>query len=157
MTPMLALIPLIAQGGILIFDELYCHRRRGLPTWERWGHPLDTLTVAFCVSWLRWTEPTQANLRLYLAFAAFSCLFVTKDEFVHREHCDGLEHWLHPLAFLSLGWLWWNREGVQVISLQLGILVAWTAFQIIYWSFPRGVRTIRPPTRTPSPPRKIPD
>ena len=40
-------------------------------------------------------------LKLYIIFALISCLLVTKDEFVHTEHCEGAEHWLHALLFLN--------------------------------------------------------
>src|ERR1019366_3333568 len=33
------------------------HQRRGLPRWERLGHPLDTLSVAGCYGWLVATGP----------------------------------------------------------------------------------------------------
>ena len=30
------------QALVMAVDEFYCHYRRELPRWERWGHPLDT-------------------------------------------------------------------------------------------------------------------
>ncbi len=43
-------VPFALQGLAILVDEFYFHRRRGLPIWERWGHPLDTLSLLIC--WL---------------------------------------------------------------------------------------------------------
>jgi hypothetical protein len=98
-------------------DELWFHRRRGLPRWERIGHPLDTATVLLCLS-LPWLLPLEARtLWLYAGLAAFSCLFVTKDEPVHARLCPAGEHWvhavlfvLHPVTLAIAALLWSARE-----------------------------------------------
>ncbi len=38
-------IPFALQTCCMAVDEVHFHRQRGLPRWERLGHPLDTLTV----------------------------------------------------------------------------------------------------------------
>lgn len=94
-------------------DEAWFHRRRGLGRWERWGHPADTATVLLCYL-LALSAPgagsalpgaasapaaLPAGLAAYLAAAAFSTLFVTKDEWIHAKACAGAELWLHALLF----------------------------------------------------------
>jgi hypothetical protein len=57
-------------------DEFYFHRRRGLPRWERLGHPLDTLTALACFVWLLSAAPSASSLSVYTGLSVFSCLFV---------------------------------------------------------------------------------
>lgn len=109
----LLLLPLAVQGLAILVDEFYFHFARGLPRWERIGHPLDTLTVLAPVLWLVFTLPSQRNLIVYILAAAFSCFFVTKDEFVHADLCAPVEHLnhavlfiVHPLVFAALALLW---------------------------------------------------
>src|SRR5579859_2687786 len=109
----LLLLPLVIQGLAILVDEFYFHFSRGLPRWERIGHPLDTFTVLAPVLWLLIAAPTATNLVVYIVAAIFSCLFVTKDEFVHAELCVPAEHWnhavlfiAHPLVFVALALLW---------------------------------------------------
>ena len=81
------LVPFFLQILIISFDEFYFHVRRGLPKWERLGHPLDTLTVLACFCFVLFVPYSPFSLKVYIALALFSCIFVTKDEFVHKEHC----------------------------------------------------------------------
>ena len=48
----LLMLPIALQAMAMVVDEGWFHRRRGLPRWERLGHPLDTLTIAVCLGWL---------------------------------------------------------------------------------------------------------
>jgi len=80
-------------------DEFYCHRKRGLPRWERIGHPLDTLTVLLCLAWILYIPPNHRTVVVYLSLAVFSCVFVTKDEPVHKRYCSPSEMWLHAILF----------------------------------------------------------
>src|ERR1051325_10514494 len=110
----------------MVVDEVWYHRRRGLPRWERLGHPLDTLTVAIVYAWaLAHPHPERGGLAGYVALAAFSCLFVTKDEPIHRRVCSAGETWLHavlfilhPVVFLAFGLLWLDGERT-FLALQL--------------------------------------
>lgn len=112
------LLPFGLQMVCMAFDELYFHRRRGLPQWERIGHPLDTLTVVICLLWLLSVPPGSVAVAIYAGLAIFSCLFVSKDEWVHHKHCPAGEQWvhallftLHPLVLLSAGLLWPAAHG----------------------------------------------
>jgi hypothetical protein len=148
------LIPFALQLLCMAVDELYFHRRRGLPPWERWGHPLDTLTVLACLGWLLAQPPNQFSLNVYAALSVFSCLFVTKDEWVHRQACTPAEHWLHallflshPLALLGAGLLWPAAHGkslplIRAEGFERAVLLGQTLltagcglYQLIYWNF----------------------
>src|SRR5215471_94772 len=110
---LILLTPFPLQMICMAVDEIHFHRRRGLPRWERLGHPLDTLTVLACFVWLLTAAPS-----------AFSCLFVTKDEPTHSKYCSSGDHWLHamlfilhPLVLLSAGLLWpaWRQQSLSFI------------------------------------------
>lgn len=87
---------LILQGLLIMIDEFFFHHRRHLPTWELWGHPLDTVFTLVPLLSLLFSPPFW----LYSGLAAFSCVFITKDEWVHRELCSAVEMWLHALLFV---------------------------------------------------------
>lgn len=138
------LIPIVLQGVAMVIDEGWFHRARGLPRWERIGHPLDTLTLVACLVWLLATDPlSNVGLPGYVALAVFSTLFVTKDEGVHARLCTGGEQWLHavlfvlhPIVLAALGYLWWLGEGGLLVG-QLGLTVAFMMYQVIYWNVER--------------------
>jgi hypothetical protein len=136
----LLLAPFVLQGALVSVDEFHFHRKRGLPRWERWGHPLDTLTALFPFGFLLLTPPSNRALGIYAALAAFSCLFVTKDEFVHAEACGKAERWLHanlfllhPVVFISAGYLWWESRLSGALASQAFLLAVFFHYQIIYW------------------------
>lgn len=143
MNPVVAL-PFIVQGLAIGYDEFYFHRRRGLTRWERWGHPLDTLTVLLCIGYLLWNLPSRAALFSFAGLALFSCLFVTKDEFVHQKVCSAGEQWLHALLFILhpiclalAAWLWWHFQN-SLVLLEAFILALFFVYQLTYWNlFPR--------------------
>jgi 2-polyprenyl-6-hydroxyphenyl methylase/3-demethylubiquinone-9 3-methyltransferase len=130
------------QGLAMVVDEGWFHRARGLPRWERIGHPLDTLTLIACLIWLVSTSPTSSvALPVYLALAVFSTLFITKDEPVHARLCSGGEQWLHavlfvlhPIVLAAFAYLWWIGALGLLVG-QLGITIAFLAYQMIYWNF----------------------
>ncbi len=138
----LLLAPVALQALAMAVDEGWYHRRRGLPRWERLGHPLDTLTVALCYAWLVARRPDDPHaLAVYVALAAGSCLFVTKDEGVHARACCPGEHWLHavlfvlhPIVFFAFGAIWWSGESSLILRAQLALTLAFMAYQLIYWS-----------------------
>ncbi|MDX2053138.1 MAG: hypothetical protein SFV15_12145 [Polyangiaceae bacterium] len=139
---LLLLLPLFLQALAMFFDEFVFHRARGLPRWERLGHPLDTLTVAVCYGWLVSTPPTRAHaVAVYVVLCAFSCLFITKDEFVHARLCKPAEAWLHavlfvlhPAVFLALGIIWMRGGNEWIPKAVLGATLAMMMYQLIYWS-----------------------
>lgn len=140
MTVLLATVPLGMQALATLADEFYFHRRRGLPQWERVGHPLDTLTVLGCYVVALTLPLTAASIGIYIALAAFSCLFVTKDELVHAKYCDPFEHWLHALLFVlhpvvltSMGYLW-LRQAWTLMLVQSALTLAFGLYQTLYWN-----------------------
>ncbi len=135
-------IPFLFQGAAMIFDEFYFHRQRGLPLWERIGHPLDTLTVLACYLFLVFCPVSITNINIYIGLCAFSCLFITKDEFIHTEKCDAKENWLHsvlfilhPITFMSAGFIWAWGLSPTFLLVQPFVIAAFLLYQIIYWSF----------------------
>lgn len=156
---LLLLLPFAVQMLVVNFDEFYFHVRRGLPKWERLGHPLDTLTVLACFAFVLWVPYSSLSLKAYIGLAIFSCIFVTKDEFVHKDCCPASEQWLHALLFLNhpivlaaAGILWpviqgaetpaWLRELVpHAANLKLALIgqtvciALFFLYQTIYWNF----------------------
>lgn len=138
----LLFVPVVLQMLAMAFDEGVFHRRRGLPRWERIGHPLDTATVALAYAWLVLTSPASAYaLPVYVALSVFSCIFVTKDELVHAKVCSPAEGWLHavlfvlhPVVFLAFGLLWWRGEAPWFLRGQLVMTLVFALYQILYWS-----------------------
>lgn len=143
-------VPLVLQALAMVFDEGVFHRRRDLPRWERIGHPLDTLTIALCLAFVLVVSPgTSHALAIYIALAAFSTLFVTKDEPVHARACTAGEMWLHALLFVLhpivlgvLGLMWWGGEHRALLAGQLAVVCAFGAYQAIYWNVVRRQREI---------------
>ncbi len=134
------LTPLVLQGAAMAVDELVFHRRRGLPRWERIGHPLDTLTLIACIAWLLAFD----SLPGFVVLAVFSTLFITKDEWIHAEHCRGGEQWLHavlfvlhPIALGALGLAWWYGL-TSILVVQLVLAVGLLGYQIVYWNVVRA-------------------
>jgi 2-polyprenyl-6-hydroxyphenyl methylase/3-demethylubiquinone-9 3-methyltransferase len=157
------LAPLVVQSTAMGFDELYFHRKRGLGLWERVGHPLDTLTVLACMAWLALAAPSPGHLTVYVGLAAFSCLFITKDEVVHARVCAPGEHWVHALLFIvhplclaSLALLWPSLHppvvgplglpaipgAARIFAAQCAVTSSFCLYQAAYWAFhgvaPRG-------------------
>ncbi len=144
MTTALLVAPLALQGLAMAVDEGYFHRRRGLPRWERIGHPLDTATLVLCVVWLLVMDRSSSiALPGFVALAILSCVFVTKDEWVHAKLCGPGEQWLHAVLFVlhpivlgALGVAWWlDLRGLLVG--QLALTLAALAYQVIYWNVVR--------------------
>jgi hypothetical protein len=142
---------------VILIDELVFHLKRDLPRWERIGHPLDTLTVVGCFAFVWYIPYSPQLIAWYVACAVFSCLFVTKDEFVHKHHCPAQEQWLHAVLFVNhsivlfaLGCIWPHLHGEAIFSFmpdikRLKILIISQAlgsvlfflYQVIYWNWIR--------------------
>jgi len=141
MLPLL-LAPAFLQMLAMSFDELHYHRARGLPRWERIGHPLDTVSAAVCYGWLVLMRPSAPHaLGIYLALTTFSCLFITKDESVHAAYCEPGEQWLHsllfvlhPVVFAGFGFIWWLGLAPWVLELELALTLGFGVYQVLYWS-----------------------
>lgn len=154
----LLLAPFIIQTLVILFDEFYFHVRRGLPKWERLGHPLDTLTVLICFFFILFVPYSSLALKIYIGLAIFSCIFVTKDEFVHKECCPASEQWLHALLFLnhpvvlaSAGLIWFTLDRAEApawlsglvpyaqtldtfLWVQSGMITLFFLYQLVYWN-----------------------
>lgn len=152
-------LPFVVQAIVIGFDEYFFHVKRGLPRWERIGHPLDSLSVLLCLLFLVVFPYSSTALKIYLALALFSCIFVTKDEFIHKECCSASEQWLHSVLFLNhpvlltAGGILWPYLHPTEVTYPLthrlpatpflkGFLISQTIlvaffmlYQIIYWNF----------------------
>lgn len=151
---LLAPFPFLVHSLGMLLDEAWFHRRRGLPAWERWGHPLDTLTVLACYGMALASPPSRAAFLGYIALAALSCLFVTKDEWIHARHCSGGEMWLHAFLFvlhpilLGIAGVW-RFAGMQeaaasggrsffglFLAGQTAVTALFLGYQLFYWNGP---------------------
>ncbi|HTJ46581.1 MAG TPA: hypothetical protein VL463_30955 [Kofleriaceae bacterium] len=135
----LLLVPAALQAAAMAADEGYFHRRRGLPRWERRGHPIDTLSVAIAYAYLALASPTTTHAEIFALIAFASCVIVTKDEPIHARLCTAGEHWLHailfvlhPIVFACFAALWWQHVTTP-IALQLALTIAFGLYQITYW------------------------
>jgi len=143
---LLLFLPVGIQGMLMFVDEFVFHRRRGLPLWERIGHPVDAVSVLVCLLIPIFAQFNTSNLILFAALGLFSCLLITKDEFVHSELCNPIEQWihsvlfvLHPLVFVGSGMAWYlfSQGGSNALGMALqgqAIFVSlFLVYQITYW------------------------
>jgi hypothetical protein len=135
-------VPFLLQGLLMSLDERL-HKKRGLGTWERLGHPLDTLTVFVPLSLVAMNEYSESKLTMFIILAGFSCLFITKDEFVHSKECSAFENWLHallfvlhPFIFFCTAWLWRYHPADDFINYQPLIVGLFMTYQLARWSIP---------------------
>ncbi|HEY4831110.1 MAG TPA: hypothetical protein VIH61_00905 [Waddliaceae bacterium] len=162
----IVLFPFLLQGIAILVDEIYFHRKRGLPAWERIGHPLDTLCLLICMSMIIFVPFSLFTLKIYGVLALFSCLMVTKDEFIHKHHCPWAENWLHALLFIlhpitlacaALLWpiiqqnqvLPWNYSWLNepafytwFFYLETGLICLFFGYQLIFWNFVWNKNTV---------------
>lgn len=128
------------QGAAILFDEFVFHRKRGLPRWERIGHPIDTISVIACLLFLAFVDRTPTTEVIYYIMAGFSCLLVTKDEWIHRKLCSAEEMWLHAILFLMhplvlfTGMAEWEDNRPLFLAVAGGIFV-FLIYQVVYWNF----------------------
>jgi hypothetical protein len=151
--------PFILQMLCMAGDEFWFHRKRGLPRWERIGHPLDTLSVVLCMAWILSVPPDRRAALAFVALAVFSSIFVTKDEPVHRRLCSAAEQWvhavlflLHPVVLASAALLWpgiWSESPSQILSLvrfsgfehsflasACALMIGFGVYQFVFWNLP---------------------
>lgn len=153
------IFPFVLQGILIGIDEVYFHRKRGLPQWERIGHPLDTLSFLICLGTVLLVPYSTTSLKWYIALSIFSCLMVTKDEFIHKHHSPSSENWFHACLFLlhpivltigaflwpllheqeTLSWLQFLVEDRAYIYsfflIQTVVTALFFFYQIIFWNF----------------------
>ncbi len=125
----------------MLVDEFVIHEKRGLPRWERYGHPLDSLTVLCAFLFLLNFPWSETNQNIYIGICVFSCLFITKDEFVHQDESSGLEHWLHallfllhPITFWCAGFIWKTDPSNKFLLYQALVIFFFMLYQILRWS-----------------------
>jgi hypothetical protein len=137
-------LPFFLQGICILVDEFYFHEQRGLKAWEKVGHPLDTLTVVICYSYLLWGT---GDLTTYIVLCALSCVFITKDEFVHSTACPAAEQWLHSLLFLLhpicflCAYLLKLEGQVEFLRTQTIVVFIFMFYQALRWSYPWRMQT----------------
>ncbi len=146
MSPLIFL-PFIIQAIVIFLDEWLYHLKRGLPKWERIGHPLDTLSIIACMVFVLVIPYEASWIKFYVALGIFSCLLVTKDEFVHKHHCPAGEHWLHAILFINhsilitaMGFMWphLSEPGEFLrpfLWSQAALATLFFLYQVIYWNF----------------------
>lgn len=140
---LLFLLPFCLQAIAITFDEFYFHWKRGLPKWERIGHPIDTFSLLLCLLFTLFFSLSSHTLIFYIILAALSCLCVTKDEWIHKEHCPGTEQWLHALLFLNhplvliVLALMWKQQPLYLpfLCFQTVFVFFFFLYQLIYWNF----------------------
>jgi hypothetical protein len=134
------LIATAVQGAVIFFDEFYFHFKRGLPLWERIGHPIDSLSVLMCLVFLIFAPKNQTTEFIYIGMALLSCICVTKDEFIHCRLCEPKEMWLHSILFvvhpivLFTAMNEWEIHTNYLIG-GLGAIFCFMIYQILYWNF----------------------
>lgn len=134
-------VPFVCQTLAMVIDEFHFHRTRGLPLWERWGHPLDTLSVWICYGFLILFSPLPERIQVFAGIACLSCILVTKDEFVHHRLCSAGEQWLHsllfilhPICFFTAGWMWWKGGFETIFAAQFLFIFIFFIYQTFYWN-----------------------
>lgn len=151
----LIFVPFIVQAIVIFLDEYIYHLKRGLPKWERIGHPLDTLSVMGCLAFVLFVPYEATLIKYYVALGIFSGILVTKDEFVHKHFCPASEQWLHAILFVNhsvlltaIGLMWPKLTGTEVFRwlpdgkmlytflwLQAIGVTLFFLYQVIYWNF----------------------
>lgn len=91
---------IILHAFLMLFDEFYFHRKRGLGKWERLGHPIDTFFTLICVFIVMFFPMEKTNVIIYFLFAIFSCFIIVKDEHIHLKFCDKYEQFIHAILFI---------------------------------------------------------
>lgn len=145
-------LPLALQGILIVTDEFFFHRKRGLPAWEKYGHPVDMLftMIPYLVAIL---FPFGAvSSAWFIAFSVLSSVIITKDEWVHTRLANAPEHWLHsllfivhPVSFFSV-WAMWKPEsplgafGRTVMLTQVLLMLAFACYHFVWWFFVKGAK-----------------
>lgn len=97
-------------------DEWVFHRNREMPRWERLGHPLDTFSVLLCVLFTLLFQPSASHVYTFTILALVSCVFITKDEWMHAKHCTRGEHILHGFLFFFHPIVLWQIYGLWMMG-----------------------------------------
>lgn len=131
------------QGTLLMYDDIVLHRRRGLPKWERIGHPVDAFFFSLPIglaAFMQSATPAEA----YFTLSLLSCLVILKDEWVHVGRVGALEATLHAALFVIHPITLMTAWRLAQTGPTIGLFIAWIALlgvvgcQIIYWNFGGG-------------------
>ena len=154
-----SLIFILLHGTFMMVDEFYFHHKRGLPKWERIGHPIDTLFALVCFAIVIFLPQTKINLILFFIAFVLSCFIVIKDEAQHLKFCCKYEQFIHAFVFILhpiflfnvfLSWSSFSPAYFQILDilsspsikflvmLQVGSICLFLLYQIIYWNFIRA-------------------
>lgn len=135
----LFLIATTLQGVAILVDEFYFHWKRGLPRWERLGHPVDTLSLAVPIGIAAFTAKVPATEIAFISFSVLSCLLITKDEWIHREHSSASENWLHAVLFvlhpitLTSAYFCWTME-LSFLKVFFFVVSVFMVYQLLFWT-----------------------
>ena len=129
------------QGVLMSIDEFKFHRKRKLGSWESWGHPLDSIFYLVPLLIAGFASVTTFWGATYSISAVASLLIITKDEWIHSQECEPIEHFLHALLFVvhpsilfGFAFLWVSGEALllrQAVPIGVGIF---GIYQLIYWA-----------------------
>jgi hypothetical protein len=143
-SPYFWLLPLYIQGLLIFFDDVYFHTQRGLAAWERWGHPLDTISYLVCLAFPLYFSPDSQHIKIFIGLSLFSSIFITKDEFVHFKVCKNVEMWIHAVAFALhpiclgvVGYVWYENPSTYatIAPWIIGPVLAFLIYQTLFWNF----------------------
>lgn len=136
-------ISLGIQGALLMYDDVVLHRRRGLPRWERIGHPIDAFFFTLPIA-LGAICGSDTPSGVYWTLSLLSCLIILKDEWVHVGRIEALEATVHAALFVlhpvTLFAAWKLAQTGQTVGLWLAwiALLGVVSFQTIYWNRGKG-------------------
>ncbi len=131
------------QGMLLMYDDIVLHQRRGLPRWERIGHPIDTFFFSLPIG-LAAIKGFETSPGVYGGLSLLSCVVILKDEWVHVGRINALEATIHAALFVAHPVTLYMAWQLAKTGQTMGLLIAWMAlvgvavFQIIHWNFGKG-------------------
>lgn len=131
----------LTQAILMLVDEGIFHHKRGLEKFERWGHVADTGLFFIAISVPALFAPTTLVSSIYGVLAVASCLLITKDEWIHAEACEPIEHWCHAMLFILhgallavIGVLWNLQPDLPELKALPVAVFFWGLYQHLYWN-----------------------
>ena len=138
------------QSALMVVDEIWYHRRRGLSVLEALGHPIDSAAFLAVILVPALAPPSGRATMIFIALAVASTIIVTKDEGIHARDCLPGEHWLHAMLFvlhapllIALGFLWHTDPAATVLGFLPWPVAGVLIYQIAYWGYFHGKRVYR--------------
>lgn len=131
----------LTQAVLMLVDEGIFHHRRGLQKFERWGHVADTSLFFLAIAVPALLGPSRGTNVVFAVLALSSCLLITKDEWIHADACEPLEHWCHAMLFILhgalltvIGILWNLQADVWELKALPIAVFFWGLYQHLYWN-----------------------